>query len=151
MRKAHLLLVASVMLLALPIAAGASSNRWTASFNGITDSAVTANGGIVVASGDDVSSLKDGSVLWSWEADEEVRKVAAAGDGAVLAAYGSTLVKLDSEGKLMWKADTFDLAYSLNILDNGMILVGYEYGMLAFGPEGGKYLWEHYAHEECDT
>lgn len=151
MRRAFWLLMASAMMLAMPIAAGASAPRWMVEFPGIADSAVVAGGGIVVASGDTVSSLKDGSVLWSWDAGEEVRKVAAGVDGSILAAYGNTLVKLTAEGKPVWKSDTFDLTYMLSVLEDGMVLAGYEYGLLAFGSDGGKYLWEHYAHEECDT
>ena len=151
MRRAFWLLMASVVMLVLPNAAGASASGWRAELPGIADSAVLAGGGIVVATGDTVSMLKDGAVLWSWKAGEDVRKLAAGADGSVLAAYGNTLAKLTADGSPVWKSATYDLVYMLGILDDGTILAGYEYGLLAFGPDDGKHLWEHYAHEECDT
>lgn len=151
MRRAFLLLIASAMVLALPFMAAALAPGWTAELPGITDSAVVAGGGIAVASGDRVTVFIDGKTQWTWKAEEQVRKVAADADGSILAAFGRSLVKLSAEGMPLWESDTFDLAYSLGVLEDGVILVGYEYGLLAFGPNGGKYLWEHYAHEECDT
>ena len=151
MRRAYWLLMATAIVLALQVSVAAAAPGWTANLPGIADSAVLAGGGIAVVSGNRVSAIVDGKVKWEWDAGEEVRKVAAAGDGTVIAAFGSSIVKLSGAGVPLWKSDTFDLVYSLNVLEDGMILVGYEYGLLAFGPGGGKYIWEHYAHEECDT
>ena len=151
MRRAFRLLIASAMVMALPIVAAALEPGWTAELPGITDSAVVAGGAIAVASGDSVTVFKDGKIQWTWKAEEKVRKVASDAEGSILAVFGRSLVKLSAEGMRLWESDTFDLAYSLGVLEDGVILVGYEYGLLAFGPNGGKYLWEHYAHEECDT
>ncbi len=151
MRISIRLLIASAMVLALPFVASALEPGWTAELPGITDSAVVAGGGIAVASGDSVTVFKDGKIQWTWKAEEQVRKVATDAEGSILAAFGRSLVKLSAEGMPLWESDTYDLAYLLGVMEDGVILVGYEYGLLAFGPNGGEYLWEHYAHEECDT
>ena len=151
MRRAFWLLMATAIVLAVQLSASAAVPGWTAALPGISDSASLVGGGLAVASGDSVSVLFNGIVKWTWNAGEEIRRVAAGTDGSVMAAFGTSIVKLSPEGTQIWESDTFDLAYSLSVLEDGMILVGYEYGLLAFGPDGGKYLWEHYAHEECDT
>ena len=52
--------------------------------------------------------------------------------------------------ELLWSADTMHAVYSLGMLPGGLVAAGYEYGVLAFD-ENGENIWEHYAHEECDT
>jgi hypothetical protein len=151
MRRTFWLLMATAIFMGMQISASAAAPGWTAVLPGIADSAAVEGGGIAVASGNTVSLLLDGMVMWTWKAAQEVRRVATGPDGSVVAAFGTSIVKLSPAGDPLWEAATFDLAYSLIVLEDGMILVGYEYGLLAFAPEGGKYLWEHYAHEECDT
>lgn len=151
MRRTFWLLMATAIIMGMQISASAAVPGWTAVLPGIADSTAMEEGGIAVASGNTVTLLLDGTVKWAWKAEEEVRRVATGPDGSVVAAFGTSIVKLSPAGTPLWESDTFDLAYSLSVLEDGMILVGYEYGLLAFGPDGGKYLWEHYAHEECDT
>lgn len=151
MRRAFWFLMASAIVLAMQLSVTASAPGWAANLPSIADSAVMAGGGIAVVSGNSVLALVDGKVRWTWNAGEMLRRIASVSDGSVVVAFGSSIAKLSGEGEPLWESDTFDLAYSLSVLEDGMILVGYEYGLLAFGPGGGKFIWEHYAHEECDT
>lgn len=129
--------------------ASAAGTSWTVRLRSITGSAALGDNKLAVAAGDSVYLLSEGEVLWTWKADGEVGNLAADKKGAIYISVGSTLFKLDINGANEWKANTMDKCYAIKALDSGIILVGYEYGMLAFGENGNK-IWEFYAHEECD-
>lgn len=127
---------------------GAETNEWNIKLAGIAGHTVLPDGGLALASGLKVISLdSEGSQRWQWTADSSVTFIASEESGAIVATYGSTLVKLDASGKRLWAADTYEKAYSLAILEGG-IFVGWEFGLMKFDM-AGNLEWEYYRPEDC--
>jgi len=152
MQKRLVLFASLVLLISSSFFSSASAGGfWTLGFEGIADHSPLPGGGIVLATGDRVLALdKDGNKKWEWRAAGPVRKVISDGTGSVFAAFETELAKLDDKGRLQWSSDTMYAVHSLGLLPEGILAAGYEYGVLAFSPSG-EIIWEHYAHEECDT
>ena len=147
-RKIIITALAIALLAACMQASGAGMHEWIMRLGEIADYSVLSDGGLALASGYGVINLdSEGRQRWQWVADSPVSLIASESGGAVIAAYGSTLVKLDASGKLLWAADTFEKAYSLAILEGG-IFVGWEYGLMRFDMSGNL-VWEYYRPEDC--
>ncbi len=133
-------------------AAGNAVTVWKSGGLAISGSSVSGDGTIAVAAGDVVMAFsKDGGKAWEWKAGDAVRHLAFGSKGELYAAYGTSITRLDGEGKEIWTQGTFDeMAYSLAVLPDGRPVLGYSRGVLCF-EEDGKPSWDHYAHEECDT
>lgn len=127
---------------------GAGTGEWAIRTGDISDYAILPDGGLALASGNAVISYdSDGTKRWQWAADSPVMLLASAQDGTVVAAYGSTMVRLDASGKRLWAADTYERAHSLAIMEGG-IFVGWEFGLMKFSLSGNLE-WEYYRPEDC--
>ena len=141
-------LLAALLLLVCNLASSAAINEWSIRPGSISDHSLLPDGGLVLAVGNMVANFDvEGRQRWQWAADSPVTFVAADKGGAVVATYGSTLVKLDAAGKLLWASDTYDKAYSLAIMEGG-IFVGWEYGLMKYDMSG-TLVWEYYRPEDC--
>ena len=140
--------LAVFLLAACMQAYGAGTDEWIIRLGDISDFSVLPDGGLALASGFSVISLDSkGAQRWQWVADSPVTLIASGADGSVVASYANTIVRLDSSGRRLWVADTYEKAYSLAIMEDG-IFVGWEYGLMRFDMSGNLE-WEYYRPEDC--
>ena len=151
-RKLIIITLLMALFTAGASAAGSAVTVWKSGGSAISSSSVSGDGIIAVAVDNTVMAFsKDGGKAWEWKASAAVRHLAFGSKGELYAAYGTSIARLDGQGKEAWTQGTFgEMAYSLAVLPDGRPVLGYSRGVLCFD-EDGEPSWDHYAHEECDT
>jgi hypothetical protein len=131
------------------MAASASEfSEWAVRIEDIGSIRILNDGHVALTSADKLIMLdQDGKQVWQWSATEQIRCIAVDGMGAVYAAFGNTLAKLGSEGSVLWKADTYDSVYALEIIQ-GNVFIGWSNGLFVLDPDGNLF-WEYYRPEDC--
>jgi hypothetical protein len=122
--------------------------QWSVPFKGIGPFLLLPGGNPALAADNRVVALNDdGSIVWEWSAQSEVVFLASDTDGALFAASGDKLVKLDKGGEVIWSVESFGAITALAVIE-GNAYVGWEHGLFALD-EKGKLSWEYQAPEDC--
>jgi len=136
-------------LLIVPAASGEemAGPLWSIAVGGgVTSTAVTTDGGLIVAGTRDAGGVRvfdeNGTEVWSYPTGCPVYQVSISGDGRFVAAASDKVRLFDRNGEIISTFDTGFFAYSTALSADGAYLAaGYDDSTIALYTAGGQELW----------